>query len=166
MQRAFIDSVRRRHRPRPDAGSPRRALYFEGHVFRPDSGELFRGDQPIALRNQASVVLGLLLCRYPQAVTLDELRRAVWGATNVEWAGGLHQIVKQLRRALRDDARHPRFIETLPRRGYRFVAKVSIARPGTPRNRLPSAGRAVALWLSGVLTLPAIFLAMCWLLAT
>lgn len=71
-------------------------------------------------------VLALLVSRGGAIVTRSEIREQVWGAgTHVEFDQGLNFCIRQIREALGDDADAPRFVETLPRRGYRFLASVS-----------------------------------------
>jgi Tol biopolymer transport system component/DNA-binding winged helix-turn-helix (wHTH) protein len=84
--------------------------------------ELFRSGRKIRLPHQSFVVLATLLERAGQLVTREELQARLWPAGNVvEYEQGLNAVVKRLREALRDSAETPRFIETLPKRGYRFV---------------------------------------------
>lgn len=86
--------------------------------------ELFRSGRKIRLPHQSFVVLATLLERAGQLVTREELQARVWPAgTLVEYDQGLNAVVKRLREALRDSAETPRFIETLPKRGYRFIAE-------------------------------------------
>jgi Tol biopolymer transport system component/DNA-binding winged helix-turn-helix (wHTH) protein len=86
--------------------------------------ELFRSGRKIRLPHQSFVVLATLLERAGQLVTREELQARVWPAgTLVEYDQGLNAVVKRLREALRDSADTPRFIETLPKRGYRFIAE-------------------------------------------
>lgn len=95
------------------------------------SGELRRAGVRIAIQSQPFQVLVRLLERPGEVVTREELRRELWSAdTFVDFEHGLNVAVKRLRDALGDNASSPRFVETLPRRGYRFVAPVTAA--GTP----------------------------------
>lgn len=99
--------------------------------------ELFRSGRRIRLPHQSFLVLATLLERPGELVTRDELRAKVWPAgTLVEYDQGLNAVVKRLREALGDSAEKPRFIETLPKRGYRFIAptepEVSQLQPSTP----------------------------------
>jgi cholera toxin transcriptional activator len=90
------------------------------------SGELRKGgkSQP-RLRDQALRILLVLLGRPRELVTREELRERLWSSdTFVDFDHGLNTAINQLRGALGDSASNPRFIETLPRRGYRFVAPV------------------------------------------
>src|SRR6187402_32085 len=95
------------------------------------SGELRRHGLKVRLPDQSFQILKLLLSRPGEVVTREELRNAVWGAqTFVDFEAGLNSAVRKLREALDDSADNPRFVETLPRRGYRFVASVSV--PAAP----------------------------------
>lgn len=88
-----------------------------------DTGELRRHGTPVPLERQPALVLVRLVEEAGQLVTRDSLRRAVWPAdTHVDYDRGLNYCLRQLRIALGDDARAPRFIETIPRQGYRFIA--------------------------------------------
>src|SRR5690349_24791706 len=81
--------------------------------------EVFRSGRRIRLPHQSFRVLAILLERAGQLVTRDELRAQLWPAgTFVEYDQGLNAAIKRLREALRDSADAPRFIETLPKRGY------------------------------------------------
>jgi len=89
------------------------------------TGELRKGGVGINLPDQPFEVLKTLLERPGELVTREELRQRLWSAeTFVDFEHGLNAAVRRLREALRDSAEAPRFIETLPRRGYRFIAPV------------------------------------------
>ena len=88
-------------------------------------GELRRAGKPVKLQPQPMKVLVLLAQRPGQLVTRDELQAAVWGSeTVVDYENGLNWSVRKIRETLGDDPLHPRFIETVPRKGYRFVAPI------------------------------------------
>jgi DNA-binding winged helix-turn-helix (wHTH) protein/TolB-like protein len=90
---------------------------------------LTRSDRAVALEPQPARALGLLLARAGDVVTRDELRAHLWGeGTHVDFDRGLAYCIGQLRAALGDSADNPRFVQTLPRRGYRFIAPVTAAR--------------------------------------
>ena len=112
------------------------------------AGELRRDGTRIKLQQQPFRVLALLLERPGEVVTREELRQGIWPATEFgSFDEGLDAIIYKLRSALGDPADHPRFIETLPRRGYRFIAPVAVGvRPARSR-RVPLvlAGGAVVL---------------------
>jgi DNA-binding winged helix-turn-helix (wHTH) protein/Flp pilus assembly protein TadD len=89
------------------------------------SGELRKQGVRIKLQEQPFHVLALLLQRPGEVVTRDELRNQSWPAdTFVDFDNSLNTAINKLREALGDSADNPRFIETLPRRGYRFIAPV------------------------------------------
>jgi DNA-binding winged helix-turn-helix (wHTH) protein/Tol biopolymer transport system component len=92
--------------------------------FNPETGELWKSGRRVRLRPQAARVLALLAARPGQVVSRDELREQVWGNTVVDFDHGLNLCIQSIRVALRDDADTPRYVETLPRRGYRFLAPV------------------------------------------
>src|SRR5262245_7949986 len=97
---------------------------FGRHRFDPQSGRLWTGQREVKLTPRAAAVLAVLIGRAGQVVARAELFRAVWGDTVVGDAA-LTTCIQELRGALDDDARRPRFIETRHRRGYRFVAPVA-----------------------------------------
>jgi predicted ATPase/DNA-binding winged helix-turn-helix (wHTH) protein len=96
---------------------------FDHHRFDPRTGRLWAGRREVGLTPRAAAVLAVLVARAGDLVTRDELFRAVWGDTVVGDAA-LTACIQELRGALADDARRPRFIETRHRRGYRFTARV------------------------------------------
>jgi DNA-binding winged helix-turn-helix (wHTH) protein/TolB-like protein len=96
-------------------------------VFEADllSGELRKAGSRVPLQEQPFRVLVLLLRRSGEVVSREELQQALWsGDTFVDFEHGVNVAIARLREALGDEAGRPRFIETLPRRGYRFVAPV------------------------------------------
>lgn len=87
------------------------------------TGELTKSGHKIALRPQAARVLAVLAERPAELVTREQLRERIWGsAISVDFEHGLNQCIRQIRLALDDDAETPRYVETLPRLGYRFIA--------------------------------------------
>src|SRR5436853_2632693 len=89
------------------------------------SGELQRQGRKIRLEGQPVQVLICLLENPGELVTREELHRKLWPTdTFVNFEHGLNAAVKRLRQALNDAADNPRFVETLPRRGYRFIAPI------------------------------------------
>jgi len=106
---------------RPTAG----CLEFGGFELDPRSGELRDRGEPVHLAPQAWRILGILAGRAGDLVTRDELRQELWGdATYGDFDVGLNHCINRLRHVLRDDFERPRFIRTVPRMGYRFVAPV------------------------------------------
>jgi adenylate cyclase len=100
------------------------ALSFACFRFEPASARLWSGTHEIKLTPKAARVLGVLIGRAGEPVTKDELFGEVWRGTVVS-DDALVTCIQELRKALGDDARKPRFIETRHRRGYRFVAPVA-----------------------------------------
>jgi TolB-like protein/DNA-binding winged helix-turn-helix (wHTH) protein/Tfp pilus assembly protein PilF len=112
---------------------PRQTYHFDGFELDPRSGELRKDGQSTRLPEQPCQILTLLLARAGEVVSRDELRRALWPAdTFVDFDVSLNSAVKRLRDALGDSAGRPRYVETLPRRGYRFVAPVVVVPIPTP----------------------------------
>lgn len=94
------------------------------------SGELRKQGRLVRIEPQPASALALLLSRPAEVVTRDELRAHLWGAdTHVDFDRGLAYCIGQVRTALGDSADNPRFVETLPRRGYRFVAPLQPVAP-------------------------------------
>ncbi len=117
---------------------PRR-LQFADFAFDIESGDLARSGRPVALERQPALVLARLVTSAGRLVTRDDLAAAIWGTeTHVNFQDGLNYCIRQIRAALGDDPKSPRFIETIPRRGYRFIATVT-ARP-VPERRPARAG--------------------------
>ena len=96
------------------------------------SGELRKAGRLVNLSPQPFRILALLAMRPGEVVTREEIRCQVWGNdTFVDFDKGLNFAIKRIREALGDDADSPRYIQTLPRRGYRFLPSVNFARLGT-----------------------------------
>ena len=93
--------------------------------FDADAGELRREGRLVPLEPQPARVLAALLARPGALVSHDDLKQATWDpGTFVDFERGLAYCLSQVRGALGDTARNPRFVETVPRRGYRFIAPV------------------------------------------
>lgn len=106
---------------------PAEGSKFRFGVFELDipSGELRKGGTRIKLQDQPLRVLIVLLNRPGKVVSREEIRQALWSSeTFVDFEHGLSVAVNKLRQALADDPDSPRFIETIPRKGYRFIAPV------------------------------------------
>src|SRR5215470_14450767 len=97
------------------------------------SGELRRHGDLVKLPPQPFKVLDALVSRAGEVLTRDEIKERVWcDDTHVEFDQALNFCIRQIREALGDDADAPRYVETLPRRGYRFVAPVVPVDAGAP----------------------------------
>ena len=99
------------------------ALRFGPFELDVRSGELRRNGTTVRLQPQPLKVLLLLAGRPGEVVTREEIQAEIWPAgTFVDFEQSLNFCIRQIRAALRDDANAPRYVETLPRRGYRWVA--------------------------------------------
>jgi TolB-like protein/DNA-binding winged helix-turn-helix (wHTH) protein/Flp pilus assembly protein TadD len=103
---------------------------FDCFEFDLSSGELRREGTPLKLQPQPAKVLSLLVSRPGEVITRAELAEEVWGSeTFVDFEQGLNFAIRQIRTVLGDDADQPRFLETVPKRGYRFIAPLEPAQP-------------------------------------
>jgi DNA-binding winged helix-turn-helix (wHTH) protein len=99
-----------------------RLVRFEAFEFDRHTLELRKHGLKITLYGQPMEVLAMLLARPGELVEREELQRRLWpNDTVVEFEHSINAAVKTLRRALSDSADEPRYIETMPRRGYRFI---------------------------------------------
>ena len=112
---------------------------FGRFTFDDTSGELFDGAATARLAPQVASVLSLLLASAGELVTREQFKAALWPDTTVEFDDGLNFCIRQLRLALDDDASQPRFVETLPRRGYRFIGAIPPAPAIAPAQALAPA---------------------------
>lgn len=102
-----------------------RSFTFSALVFDAESGELTRNGVKLRVPEQTARVLTILLERAGTVVTREELRRLLWPSGEfLDYDHSINNSISQLRDVLRDDSRTPRFIETIPKRGYRFLAEV------------------------------------------
>ena len=101
-------------------------LRFGIFDFDLSTGELRRNGMPVRLQSQPAQVLRLLIENADQIVTRETLQKAVWGTeTFVDFERGLNFCIAQIRSALGDSADSPRFVRTVPKRGYQFIAPVA-----------------------------------------
>lgn len=124
----------------PDASAHVR---FGPFAFDPSTGELAGNGVQTRLSPQVAAVLDLLVHRPGEVVTRGELREALWPDTTVEFDQGLNFCIRQLRMALSDDAAQPKYIETLPKRGYRFVGRLATLDIGETNGTAPTFGDPV-----------------------
>jgi DNA-binding winged helix-turn-helix (wHTH) protein len=126
---------------------------FGGVTFDAASGELASAGKVTRLQPQVAALLVVLLEHAGTVVTRSELQTRLWPDTTVEFDEGINFCVRQLRLALGDDSSAPRFIETLPKRGYRFLAPVTTdaARdePGPQVSAPPPARAATSIPVTG-----------------
>jgi Tol biopolymer transport system component/DNA-binding winged helix-turn-helix (wHTH) protein len=114
------------------------------------SGEVRKGGVKLKLSGQPFQVLAILLERSGEVVTRDELHKRLWPDTFVDVDHNLNTAINKIREVLGDTAENPRFVETLPRRGYRFIAPVDGAGAGpatiaTTEAAVPHRGRTLAV---------------------
>ena len=122
------------------------------------SGELTRDGEVVPLAPQPFRLLLALARRQGELVTREELRHEVWGdSTFVDFERGLNFCVLQARTALGDDAKQPSYIETLPRRGYRFIAPIE-----TPQEVIPRPRSRRSAWIVATAALLVVVLVAAW----
>ncbi len=98
---------------------------FESFELDCNTGELFKDGQRLKLQDQPARLLNLLVSHAGSLVTRNEIQEALWNDGEfVEFEHAINVAIKKIRQALDDDPLHPRLIETLPRKGYRFIAPV------------------------------------------
>jgi TolB-like protein/Flp pilus assembly protein TadD len=125
-------------------------------IFEVDSqsGELRRSGLKIKLQEQPFQVLMMLLERAGKVVTREQLQKRLWPAdTFVDFDRGLNRAINRLRDALGDDSNNPRFIETLPLRGYRFIVPVE-TQPASRSVRSPEGSHPRAHLIESLAVLP------------
>ncbi|MBC8166729.1 MAG: PD40 domain-containing protein [Bryobacteraceae bacterium] len=137
-------------------------LVFGPFEYDQTSGELRKHGTRLRLQGQPLQILSALLQRPNKIVSRDEFQQQLWnGGTFVDFEHGLNAAVNRLRQVLGDSADQPRYIETLPGRGYRFIAPVQVPTPAALLLTVPSPvnedGRLqkarhsrIKLWLGGV----------------
>jgi len=134
---------------------PNRTFQFGAFEVNERAGELRKHGTRIRIQEQPFQVLTLLLERPGEVVGREEIRSKLWpDNTYVDFDNAISSAVRKLREALGDSADNPRFIETLARRGYRFVGQVAIQSP-TPPVPKPTRIKAVAIASGALLILGA-----------
>lgn len=118
---------------------PPARLRFESFELDLRTRELLKDGRPVRLQDQPAKLLALLASRPGELVTRAEIEKALWGDDEfVEFEHGINTAMRKIREALGDDLGKPRFIETLPRKGYRFIAPVESSQPtGQPMGTKP-----------------------------
>src|ERR1700719_5009417 len=136
-------------------------------VFEVDlrTGELTKRGLRIRLQEQPFQVLAMLLEKPGELVTREELREKIWGQTVVDFDHTLNTAINNIREALGDSAENPRFVETLARRGYRFIGAVNGAKQprvveAKPTRGLRSLILPVAFGLLAVIGIAAVLLGL------
>jgi len=123
----------------PDSGLASAVVRFDAFEADLRAGELRKDGRRLKLQEQPFRVLSVLLERPGEVVTREEIRQTLWPAdTFVDFDHGLNSAVARLREALRDSADRPRYIETVAKRGYRFIAPLSEFSPPVPASEPPA----------------------------
>ena len=125
------------------SSEPASSKIYRFGIFEANSttGELLRRGVRVKVQEQPFYLLLLLLENAGEIVSRDGVRQRLWpGNTFVEFDSSLSVAVGKLRDALGDDADNPRFIETVPRRGYRFIAPVDRSAQAQPTQAVPTLG--------------------------
>src|SRR6266496_762728 len=114
-------------------------------VFEVDlrAGELTKRGLRVRLQEQPFQVLAMLLEKPRELVTREELCEKLWSQTVVDFDHGLNKAINKIREALGDSAENPRFVETVARRGYRFLADVTPIDTAADRRPDPETGELV-----------------------
>jgi DNA-binding winged helix-turn-helix (wHTH) protein len=121
--------------PNPDP----RIVRFGVFEFDVETGDVWNAGHRMRLQEQPRRVLLMLLARPGDLVSREELRAALWSEdTFVDFDAGVNVVVNKIRQVLHDSASSPRFIETVPRRGYRFIAPVASGRARDDVRGLPA----------------------------
>ena len=132
--------------------SPARARRFRFGLFEADlnTSELRKNGLKVKLQEQPFQILALLLEHRGELVTREELHKELWPAdTFVDFDVGLNVAIKKLRDAIGDSAENSRFVETIPRHGYRFISRVEEVAPAAEESRLSGeTRRRNAIWAS------------------
>jgi len=116
---------------------------FENFTFDGETGELVyaqEGEQERCTRlaPQPTKLMVLLLKHYPEIVSHEQIRSAIWPNVHVDFDGSIHFCIRQIRAALQDSAVVPKFVETIPRRGYRWIAPLNVEPVIGPSAEKPS----------------------------
>src|SRR5439155_5713736 len=121
-------------------------------VFEVDlqAGELTKRGLRVRLQEQPFQVLAMLLEKPGELVTREELREKLWGQTVVDFDHGLNKAINKIREALGDSAENPRFVETIARRGYRYLADVTPVETSADRQLGPESEGLVTTDSPGV----------------
>src|SRR5436305_994513 len=119
-------------------------IHFGPFELDPEAQRLRKRGVPLKLHPKQFVVLHMLAERAGEIVSRQEIQQRVWGdGTFVDFDRGINFCINQIRVALGDDADRPRYIETIPRRGYRFIAKVDGSGTAAPDSSVSPSPRTL-----------------------
>ena len=159
MRKGVLLSIRPHHPPA--SSEPAQAVTFGLFRFDLRTLELTKSGRAVPLTPQPARVLAALLTPPGRLCTREELVESAWGAsTHLDAEAGLNTAIRRIRRALGDSATAPRFLETVPRRGYRFIAPVeprdATAPPAERRSARPRPGWRTGLSVGAFAVLAAV----------
>jgi DNA-binding winged helix-turn-helix (wHTH) protein len=130
-----------------ESSSPPRLVRFGTFELDSEAGLLLMDGRPVRLPPQPFKLLWLLASHHGQLLTRDQIREALWGGeTFIDFDQGVNFAIKQVREALKDDAERPLYIQTVPKRGYRFIAPVEVPQVGTSAPRGTDLNLQKVLW--------------------
>ena len=133
----------------PQTANPLRFGLFELDT---DTAQLRKAGQVVRLQPQPFKLLHMLVSKPGRLLTRDEIRVALWTeGTFIDFEQGVNYAIKQVREALNDDSDNPLYIQTVPKRGYRFIAPVEGASPAPPKAHTITRGLTTDLNLHKVL---------------
>jgi DNA-binding winged helix-turn-helix (wHTH) protein/TolB-like protein len=133
---------------------------FGTFAFNDRTSLLTRAERQIGLEPQPARALALLLAKAGEVVGREELRAHLWGGdTHVDFDRGLAYCIGELRAVLGDSADNPRFVQTLPRRGFRFIAPVEKVDDDRPKAAWPI---GLGSWIIGAIAVAALIAAGAW----
>jgi DNA-binding winged helix-turn-helix (wHTH) protein len=131
-----------------NSASPPPVVRFGPFQLDVQAGQLLKNGRLVRLKPQPFKLLHLLVSRAGEVVTRDEIREALWDPdTFVDFEQGVNSAMKQVREALSEDAERPLYVETVPKRGYRFTALVEGPKPPGPP-RATDLNLQKAMWLN------------------
>jgi len=154
------------------ATQPQSAARLNFGPFEADvpAGELRRNGVRVRLSGQPLQILLILLAHPGEVVTREQLREEIWAETTfVDFEHGLNAAVNKLRRALGDAAEKPHYIETLPRKGYRFIAPIAglaAIVPSVDSPQISPARRQRSLWILSFSAIVAIAATAGWIIGS
>jgi len=129
--------------------------------FDDDGNELRKNGRIVAIEPQPAKALALLLSRAGEIVTREELREVVWGRdTHVDFDRGLAYCVSQIRTALGDSGDNPRFVQTIPKQGFKFIAPISAGPHQVPAPMPEVRTRRAAYWIAAAVLVIGVGLAL------
>jgi DNA-binding winged helix-turn-helix (wHTH) protein/TolB-like protein len=130
--------------------SERRRIRFGAFEADPASGELARDGVTVPIQDLPFRLLTMLAERPGEVMSRAALTQQLWGSdTHVDATAGLNTAIAKLREALGDDAEHPRFVETVPKRGYRFIGTIEpLQEPLTEPSAEAASGRTAASFVA------------------